>query len=191
MRVLTMVRGLGAEFRASPISAAADTLSVVTVVGSAAGATVGIALPDQGGMGFGLGGLFSAMTEAAFPAKLAVVALLSCALGWAAAVVSDMLAKARSDVAGQLGWISTLCAAALLVWISQSFSDMNARGILPQFNLLVVIGLGISLCLMRKKFEMSGRRGHPALAQQRSTTMLVFGGGTLAVTALAELAVLG
>ncbi|OYU16843.1 MAG: hypothetical protein CFE34_18855 [Rhodobacteraceae bacterium PARR1] len=156
---------------------------LITTVGISSAATSGASAD-------GLVGFAVNLINASFPVRVAIVAAMSCALGWTAAVVSDRLLQRKSDMHNLLGMIATICAAALLVAVAQAFSDMHSKSVLPQFNLMLLLGLGVALCMMRKNFEIAGRQSSPSIAQQRSFTMLIFGMGTLAIMAMTELAVL-
>lgn len=192
MRVPRVLQTLQRSFLSNPIAGVADLLSVATTLGGSLIAAVGISSASTSGPSSdGLVGFAVALINASFPIRVAIVAAMSCALGWTVAVVSDGLLRRKSDLHNLLGLIATICAAAVLVAVAQAFSDMGSRGILPQFNLMLVLGLAVALCMMRKNFEMAGRQSNPYIAEQRSFAMMTFGMGTLAIMALTELAVLG
>lgn len=162
-----VVRNLRSEVDFSPLASVNNILSIVSTLVGLVVALLGIS--EVTGSSRSSGGV--SLSEMALPFRVIVIAIVAAGIGWMVGLVSVLLSRFAPDIrtfgakiiAGLLAAVLTGC----IFWLTE-----NQVGLLPEQDVMLVIGLGLAMCMCR--LQLSSSAGGPEEMKDRARTLLTF-----------------
>lgn len=134
----------------------------------------------------GAGGSLAGLQTYPWAIRIAVFVVISVALGWGLGALVARLKLHRNELFIIGAHLLTFCVAAFVIALAESLADRQNGAIVPQANLLALVGAGIVLMLLTRRLQAVPGQFELRTLRARSGIVFTFSASALALILLAD-----